>query len=122
MEKMPSTRQLKVAEQIRQILSEFLIKEDLYDTAINQADISVTNVKVNADLSLAKVYIHTLLNTADIIPLLMQHKSQFRKYLGHKISLKTVPDLIFLWDDSFEERNKIDALFNDEKVIQDLKK
>jgi ribosome-binding factor A len=45
-----------------------------------------------------------------------------RGRLGRMIDMKFTPDLRFLHDDSFDEASRMNALFNDPRVRQDLER
>ena len=55
-----SQRQLRVGEQVRQIISNFFIKESLSESILLSASIIVSKVKMSKDLKLAYVYIMSL--------------------------------------------------------------
>ena len=55
MEKAPSTRQLKVAREIQKDLAEIIRSKGM--AAFGGAMVSVSEVRISPDLSLAKVYV-----------------------------------------------------------------
>ncbi len=78
--------------------------------------ITVAEVKMSPDLSVAKVYISMMLakNKEATLDRLNAHKSEIRKELGNKIGkqVRIIPELIFFMDEVEENAFKIDSLIN----------
>lgn len=122
--KMPTERQLRVGEEVRHVLSDVLMKEDLYEPGFNPALVMVTEVKMSPDFSWATAFIRPI-GDADgsfVVGLLNAHKGIFRKAVGKRVRLRITPDIRFRLDESFDEAQKIEALFNDPKVKADIEK
>ncbi|MBO0934129.1 30S ribosome-binding factor RbfA [Fibrella aquatilis] len=115
---MESKRQQKVARQLQKDLGE-IFQRDLTH-AFNGLGggavfITVTNVRVSPDLSVARVYL-SLLNAKNRTMLMeaIQEKSRtVRQLLGERVrhQLRIVPDLQFFLDDTAEYAEKMDKLF-----------
>lgn len=117
-----SQRQLRVGEQVRQIISNFFIKETLSEPLLVNNSIIVSKVKMSKDLKLAYVYIMSLGGT-DIDKakdILNSNKFLFQKELGKKIKTKFTPKITFYVDDTFLEAEKINNLLSIDKVKKDL--
>jgi len=101
-----------------------LIQKDLSDIFQRSAAslvgtrtfVTVTNVKMSADLSVAKVYLSFMLSdkqqeTLDLINL---KKGEVRRQLGNRIGkqVRIVPELIFYLDDSADHAARIDEILS----------
>ncbi len=124
-EKAPTERQLRVAEEIRHVVSDTLLKVDLYDADVTPSMVMVTGVKVSPDFSWTTVQVHSIGQGADedkMLDALNRHKSVFRKAIGNNIRLRITPDVRFCLDNRFDEMEKINALFDNPELQKDLKK
>ena len=117
-----SQRQLRVGEQVRQIISNFLLKDIVLDNYLTNASVTVSRVIMSKDLKIAYVYVMPLggSNIENVKKSLDINKSIFQKELGKKIKNKFTPKLIFYIDDTFLEAKKINDLLSIEKVKKDL--
>lgn len=78
-------------------------------------DLTVTGVKLNDDLSYAKVYF-TLQDTSrakEIAKALNHAQGFFRSKIGERIDVKYVPQIKFYFDESLENADKIEKLFRE---------
>jgi ribosome-binding factor A len=108
-------RSEKVGDQIREEISEILLRE-LKDPRIGF--VTITKVAVSDDLRMAKVYYsvyggeqakeesHQGLESA---------KGYIKKELGRRMRLKYMPEITFLFDDSLEYGEHIEELLRDVK-------
>lgn len=83
--------------------------------------VTVTAVKTSNDLSYAKVYI-TILNEeykSDTLKALKSAKGYIKKELAHRIELRQIPDLDFVYDDSIENGNSIENILKEIKAKND---
>jgi len=109
---MESTRQKKVSRQLLKDLSEIF---QLYGrNLIGTSFVSVTVVRVSADLSVARVYI-SLFGTDDKEKVMDRMNNQayaIRKKLGERIrnQMRKVPELKFFLDDSVDYSQQIEDL------------
>ena len=117
-----SQRQLRVGEQVRQIISNFLLKDIVLDNYLTNASVTVSRVIMSKDLKIAYVYVMPLggSNIENVKKALDINKSIFQKELGKKIKNKFTPKLIFYIDDTFLEAKKINDLLSIDKVKKDL--
>ena len=117
-----SQRQLRVGEQVRQIISNFFIKETLSEPLLVNNSIIVSKVKMSKDLKLAYVYIMSLGGTDidEVKNILNSNKFLFQKELGKKLKTKFTPKITFYVDDTFLEAEKINNLLSIDKVKKDL--
>ena len=112
--KQKSTRQCKVASEIKKVVSEFFMRNSVIDSKNSSTVlISVTGVEVSPCLQHAKIFVsHTGGNLTDeeILLSLENHSSKIRYHVGHEVKLRFVPELHFFIDDTYERAKKIDAL------------
>ena len=122
--KMPSQRQIRYGELIRSIISETIIKGDLFSENIDFSMITISFVKMSKDLKHASVYIMPLGGSKkeEVINLINLNKHIFQKAVSkEKLKIKYIPKIRFFLDDTFDEAQKINKLLSNEKVMRDLK-
>ncbi len=94
-----------------------IIFEDVKDPTIGF--VTVTDVDLTNDYSIAKVYV-SFLDKIDIndyrLKNLNKAKGLIKAKLAHKLTIKKCPELIFVLDDSLQKGNHI------EQVIKELKR
>ena len=102
----------RVADRIREEISELLIK-DIQDPRLS--GISVTDVTVDRELEYANIYVSALEGSERKQTILagLSHAQGFlRAELAHRIQLRSFPRLRFHWDPTFERAEKIERLFS----------
>ena len=84
----------------------------------NVGFVTITDVVVSGDYSLAKLYV-TILdkrnNAEEALNNLMKAKGFIRTELGRRLTIKKCPDLAFVLDNSLEKGNRIDQLIKQMK-------
>jgi ribosome-binding factor A len=97
-----------IKEQISYILLHKLQSEDL-------GFITVTDVKVSADLKIAKIYLSVLQKERRdfVLNKINQRLGYIRSELAHRIRIKFVPELKFFIDDTLDYVEKIEGLINE---------
>ncbi len=78
--------------------------------------ITVTAVRVSADLSIAKVYIsiyHSKTKPEILIKRLNEYQTELRTALAHQVRLRKMPELRFYLDDTLDTAHQIEKLLND---------
>ena len=114
---MPSGIRLqRIADRIRQELSEMLIHE-VSDPRLKQ--IYVTDVKVDRELAYADVYVSAVegvSRAADVLAGLESASGFLRRNLASRVELRAFPRLRFHWDVTPENADHI------EKVLAKLRK
>ena len=112
MEKEASTRQLKVAREIQKDLAEIIRAKGM--SAFGGAMVTVSEVRVSPDLSLAKVFVSVFPSEkqGNVMQLLGENVRSLRGELGRVIGkqLRIVPELVFLLDTSLDYAMHIDEL------------
>lgn len=105
-----STRAERIAERIKEELSEILIFQ-IADPRLK--DVSITDVKVDRELSFADVYFSALEGSerSEEIARGFDHaKGYLRTELASRIVLRVFPRLRFHWDPTFERAERIDKI------------
>lgn len=116
--KSPSTRQLKVGQEIKSVLSEIFLKQDIYDPeTFEQMDITISEVQVSPDLRNATVFFTPLAGKRkeSASNVLNSIAGKMKGEVGKKMRIKRIPNLFFKLDDSFETAGNINDLINQTK-------
>ena len=105
-------RQLRVGEMIKQSLGMIFLKDEAKIANIETNRITVTEVRMSPDLKIAKAYVLPLggENANEIIKTLKEFSFVIRKVLSKKITMKFLPKIIFIKDESFDYAEKIENL------------
>lgn len=110
---MDSKRQHKFSRLILKDLAE--IFQHSYRDSFNPAFVTLTDVEISPDLSVASVYVSVLPTDEKdrVMNSLENKKSHIRGELGRRIGkqARIVPDLRFFHDETEENAAQIDALF-----------
>jgi ribosome-binding factor A len=118
----PSQRQLRVAEEIRHVLAGLFERRDFRDPELADAQITVTEVRVGADLKHAVAYVSRL-GRSDVdvlLPALRRATPFLRSQVAHALRLKFAPDLAFQPDHALDYAATIDRLLHTPEVARDL--
>lgn len=109
---MESTRQKKVARLIQKELATFFLLRS--KTMFEGAFITVTQVRISADLSYAKVYLSLFKSEKpqEMVNKINNLRKEIRKHLGEIVrkQLRIVPELEFFLDDSLDYYENIERL------------
>ena len=118
---MPSQRQLRVGEEIRQALAQMFAHGETHIPALDSGSITVSEVRVSPDLKNATVYVMPLAgaNKESIMAQLKEHTSRMRHLLRHKVILRYLPKLTFKLDTSYEVASRIHQLLESDRVKRD---
>lgn len=117
-------RQIRVGELVRHALAQVLAQGKIHDPDIENATITVTEVRMSPDLRLAKAYVFPL--GGDNKKATLAGLNRCRRYLRGQVSglvkLKFSPDISFEIDRSFDDASHIDQLLSQPRVMRDLAK
>ena len=110
--KQPSNRQLKVAQQIRFLVSNFFIKEDFVFKNFDSKILTIVDVILSPDLKNAKIFVTTNTDTENklFINELNQNSKLIQKQIAANLTSKFTPKIKFFFDNSFEYSNKINNI------------
>ena len=119
---MRSVRLLKVGEQVRHVLSELLLRQEVHDAVLTARSVSVTEVRMSPDLRHATVFVKPLLGKDEevVLKALRTNIPFFQREVAGRLKLRYAAKLKFLSDESFDEAERIQRLLRDPKVARDL--
>ena len=107
-----STRQLKVARQLQRDLAEIIRSRGM--AAFGGAMLTVSEVRISPDLSIAKVYVSIFPSEKqkEVMETLEQEKKSIRGELGRQVAkqLRIVPELDFYLHTSLDYAEHIEEL------------
>ena len=117
-----SVRLLKVGEQVRHVLSELLLRQEVHDDVLMAHSVSVTEVRMSPDLRHATVFVKPLLGEDEdaVLKALRTNTAYFQREVASRLKLKYAAKLKFRGDESFDEAERIERLLSDPKVARDL--
>jgi ribosome-binding factor A len=111
---MPSKVRLeRIADRLRQELSEMLIRE-INDPRLHQ--IFITDAKVDRELAYADIYVSAVegaVRSKEILEGLESASGFLRRELASRIELRSFPRLRFHWDPTPENADHIERLLAD---------
>jgi ribosome-binding factor A len=109
---MDNTRQLKIARQIQKDLGEIFQLRGM--AAYNGAMITVSEVRISPDLSVAKIFLSIFPSNKsdDVIAKIEQENKTLRTELAKKVrhQLRIVPELHFIIDETLDKLEHIEDL------------
>jgi ribosome-binding factor A len=119
----PSQRQLRVAEEIRHVLSDLFARTEFRDPDLAGEQITVTEVRIGPDLKRATAFVARLgrPDVDALLPALRRATPFLRAHVAHALRLKFAPDLSFQPDAALEYATKIERLLHSPEVERDLK-
>ena len=95
----------RLAEELQELLSS-VINED-----IDGCDyVSITDVELTKDLQDAKVYFTSLEDKDKTLEILNQNIHMLKNEIASRMEIRKIPNLIFKYDESLDNYNKIEAL------------
>ncbi|MBQ3765230.1 MAG: 30S ribosome-binding factor RbfA [Bacteroidales bacterium] len=112
MEKPASTRQLKVGREIQKNLAEIIRAKGM--AAFDGAMVTVSEVRVSPDLSVAKTYVSIFPSEKQeaVMAILNENNKALRGELGRAVGkqLRIVPEIVFYLDTSLDYAEHIEEL------------
>tara|TARA_E500000331_G_C16905863_1_gene561185 strand:+ start:243 stop:632 length:390 start_codon:yes stop_codon:yes gene_type:complete len=121
-----SQRQLKVSEYLKRSLSQILSNYVYRIDRERYFSVNVSEVNISIDLKIAQVFVipfsqmKSAINSEEIEKKLREDTYLIRKKLSSNIGLRYTPKIIFRVDDLISESQKIEDLFKDPRIAQDL--
>ena len=110
-----SIRINRIARLLQKALGDIVLQET--HRLLNGYMVTITEVEVSPDLSLAKVYLSVVAidGEVDVVVLMEQQKKALRKLLGQRVGkkIRKVPDLRFYADNSVAYAANIEALLEE---------
>ena len=111
-----SGRQDRVAVAIRKEVASLILFE-MRDPRL--AKVTITNATVSRDLTQARVYVSVLGDQAALdaaVEALTSAAGFVRSKVGPKLHLRTVPDFVFVPDDSAAKAQRLDKIFKEHEA------
>ena len=97
---------------IKQALGIIFVRGEAKLPNLDTNSITVTEVRMSPDLKTAKAFVLPLggKNATEVIDILKEFSYMVRKVLSKKITMKFLPKLLFVKDESFDYAEKIENL------------
>ena len=110
--KAPSQRQLRVGEEIRHLLSQALMRGDIYVPELEGVSVTVSEVSVSPDMSNARAYVTPLggVDMDEVVAILNVIAPDLQTWIAKKVHLRRMPRLKFMADNSFDNAQKMSKL------------
>jgi ribosome-binding factor A len=118
----PTQRQRRVGEEVRALLSSCLMRGDVYIADFNGSLVTITEVRMSIDLRHAFCFVMTLggENLEKTLVKLKQIAPLLRAHLAKSMRLRAAPIIHFEPDKTFDEVDRLEKLFKNPIVAQDL--
>ncbi len=113
-----SHRPLRVGEQMRHLLAEYLLRGEPHDPRLEGHSITVSEVEVSPDLRHANVYVSELGRpvSPEVQAALEKAAGRLAGRLAREMHLKYAPRLRFVPDRRFEVADRIERLLREAKA------
>lgn len=119
-----TTRQQKFSRLIQKELSDIFQRDKR--GILDNAFITIADVKVSPDLGVAKIYLSMMLvnDKQKVLEKINTGKKEIRKSLGEKIGkqVRIIPELVFYIDEVEENANRIDDILKNLHIPPDTSK
>lgn len=112
------SRALRIADQIQRELAD-IIRNELNDPRVGM--ITLTGVEVSHDYSHAKVFYTTLRSESDnfLTGKGLEHAAGFlRSHLSHRLKIRIIPQLHFIYDESIERGMRLSQLIDEAVALE----
>lgn len=117
MKKLAYKRGDRVSEQIREILTDILLRQKLHNP--DAQGVMISSVVLTDDLQHARVYLR-LLETEPgegrkkkAVEAMQRAAAFLRRELGGRLKLRYTPDLRFFWDDGLDRALRVEELLEE---------
>jgi ribosome-binding factor A len=120
--KTPSSRPLRVAEEIRHLLAGLFARHQVRDPDLQDAEVTVTEVRMTPDLRHATVF-YARLGRSDaeaLLPALRRASPFMRAQVAQGVRLRHAPDLHFAVDTTLDHAAQLDQMLRSADVRRDL--
>jgi ribosome-binding factor A len=121
---MPSPLRLsRIGDRFQQELATMLVKGEIRDHRLS--GVSVTEVKVDRELSYAEIYVSAVegsIREKEILDGFESASGYIRKILSERIELRSFPRLRFHWDPTPERADRIEQLILQVKKEDEARK
>jgi len=112
-----SQRQLRVGELVKQSLGQIFLREEAKVPYLETRNITVTEVRMSADLKNARAYVMPLggKDLEKTVSTLTEFSHLVRKALSKKLDMKFLPKVSFICDKSFDYAENIEKIIRENK-------
>lgn len=115
-----SLKQERIAERIREILSDLLLRE-ISDPRLQS--VTVTDVNIDAEIQYADVYVNALGDESreeEVLQGLKRASGFLRREMGKRLRTRTTPELHFHWDTTLESGERLNQLIDALNIPDDI--
>ena len=108
----PTQRQRRVADQLREVISE-VIRDEVVDNRLN--GVTVMDVTIDRELEVAEVYVNCIRGEQarpEVESALSKAAGFMRREVGQRVRLRHTPELRFHWDVTLSEADRIETLLS----------
>jgi ribosome-binding factor A len=118
----PNQRQLRVGEELRHALVTILRESPPRDPDLQDANVTVTEVRISPDLKNATAFVMPLAgqNETTTVAALNRASPYFRAQVARNVQLRYAPAVHFELDTSFAYAERIEGLLNAPDVKRDI--
>jgi len=118
----PSQRQLRVGELIRRTLSEILMRGEIHDPELNSMSITVGEVRVSPDLTVATAFVLPLGGEGkdEALSALRRNRYELRRAVTKVLDLRASPEIRYQLDDTYDRMDEMQRLLSQDNVRRDL--
>jgi ribosome-binding factor A len=122
-EERTSQRQLRIGEELRHSLTRILRDGECRDPVLENASITVTEVRISPDLRNATAFVMPLAGTraTEVVASLERSATFLKGLVAREVPLRNTPNLVFALDDSFDRAARISTLLTRPEVARDLR-
>ena len=107
-----SQRQLQMGENLKRILAEIFLRNSYGST--NNNITTILEVSMSPDLKNAKIFLDVFgKNPHNIIEKINNILPQIRHQVAQKITAKSIPELIFVLDETYKSAHQIEQLLKE---------
>nr|WP_235031262.1 30S ribosome-binding factor RbfA [Geminicoccus flavidas] len=109
----PSQRQMRVGEAVRHRLADVFMRHELHDPELQDAHVTVSEVRMSPDLKQATVFVAELGRDRirpEVMKALIRACPHLTARLGREMDLKYGPRLRIVPDETFGEASKVETL------------
>lgn len=112
--KIKSTRQLKVEQLIKKLISEIFLREGIL--SVSNVIVTITEVDVSPDIKNAKIYLDIFgkVDAKRLVAELNSNSAYFRHKLTGKMVARSSPEIKFILDETAIKAQKMDELIDQE--------
>jgi len=117
-----SQRQLRVGEELRHVLAKILRDGECREPVLENASITVSEVRMSPDLRNATAFVMPLAgtNATEVVAGLERSATFLKGLVAREVQLRNTPDLVFALDDTFDQADRISTLLARPEVERDL--